>query len=140
MALQFKIKRGLKVNLPETGELGCWYLTIDTNELYTCLDEKTLILKKVDAAGSFDPTRVDILETKIAEIEGKIQDSSSTKTYSSYAAFPNVGEENVTYVAVDENAAYRWDSEAGESKHYICIGRDYKEIKIIDGGDASQFN
>ena len=49
MALQFKIKKGLKANLPETGELGCWYLTTDTNELYTCFDEENLTLKKVDA-------------------------------------------------------------------------------------------
>ena len=140
MAIQFKIKKGLKASLPKTGELGCWYLTTDTYELYACVDEENLILSKVNDAGSFDPARVDALESKVAEIEGKIQDSSSTKTYPSYAAFPNVGAENVTYIAVDENASYRWASEASESKHYICIGRDYKEIKTIDGGDAGQFN
>lgn len=144
MAIQFKIKKGLKASLPKTGELGCWYLTTDTKELYACIDEENLTLSKVNDAGSFDPTeinnKIDALDTRVTQIEGKVQDSSSTKTYASKAEFPNVGAENIIYIAEDENAVYRWDSELGESNHYVCVGRDYKEIKIIDGGDARQFN
>lgn len=137
MALQFKIKKGLKANLPETGELGCWYLTTDTNELYTCFDKENLTLKKVDAAGSFNPTevvnKVNTLETDVSALK-----ALGTKTYDSYASLPNVGSEEVVYIIKDENAVYRWVND-GKDRHYICVGRDYSKITIIDGGTASQF-
>ena len=137
MALQFKIKKGLKANLPGTGELGCWYLTTDTNELYTCFDEENLTLKKVDAIGTFDPVeitnKVNTLETDVATLK-----ALGTKTYDSYASLPNVGSEEVIYIVKNENATYRWVND-GKSQHYTCVGRDYSKITIIDGGTASQF-
>lgn len=39
--------------------------------------------------------------------------------------FPSIGKENMVYVAVDEHAAYIFDSVQNE---YHCIGRDYREI------------
>ena len=44
--------------------------------------------------------------------------------------FPNIGKENMIYVALDEHAAYIFD---GEQNVYHCIGRDYREIEIIQG-------
>ena len=137
MALQFKIKKGLKANLPSVGELGCWYLTTDTNELYTCFDAENLTLKKVDATGTFDPieitNKVNTLETDVTTLK-----ALGTKTYDSYASLPNVGSEEVIYIVKNENAAYRWVND-GKDHHYMCVGRDFSKITIIDGGTASQF-
>lgn len=51
------------------------------------------------------------------------------------ANLPNVGSENTVYFVKDENATYRWD-EAGLK--YYCTGRDYREIKVINGGSAEE--
>lgn len=48
---------------------------------------------------------------------------------------PTVGDENKIYVAVDENAIYRWDDKA---LLYYCIGRDYNDIKFINGGNLDE--
>ena len=45
--------------------------------------------------------------------------------------FPNIGEKNLIYVAVDEHAAYIFDD---EQNVYNCIGRDYMEIGAIRCG------
>ena len=47
-----------------------------------------------------------------------------------YLDFPSVGEYGVTYVALLENAVYRFDT---DSLKYICIGRDFHDIGIING-------
>lgn len=46
--------------------------------------------------------------------------------------FPAVGNSETLYCCTGENAVYRWVPELG---HYLCVGRDYKEIKIINGGE-----
>lgn len=51
------------------------------------------------------------------------------------ANLPNVGSENTVYFVKNENATYRWD-EAGLK--YYCTGRDYREIKVINGGNAEE--
>lgn len=47
--------------------------------------------------------------------------------------FPNRGNVYTLYVVTSDNACYRWDE---ENSKYFCIGRDYTEIEIIDGGNA----
>lgn len=47
--------------------------------------------------------------------------------------FPNRGNVHTLYIATEENACYRWDE---TNSKYFCIGRDYSEIEIIDGGNA----
>ena len=44
--------------------------------------------------------------------------------------FPNIGKADMLYIALDEKAAYIFD---GEQNVYRCIGRDYREIEIIQG-------
>lgn len=51
----------------------------------------------------------------------------------SYLKFPTIGNENQIYIDTSENATYRWDD--ADLKYY-CIGRDYKEIKVINGGSS----
>ena len=45
--------------------------------------------------------------------------------FANKSEFPSIGKENMVYVAVDEHAAYIFDSVQNE---YHCIGRDYREI------------
>ena len=52
----------------------------------------------------------------------------------SYLNFPPVGKPNQMYIDITENAIYRWDDE--ETK-YFCIGRDYNNIQLINGGNAT---
>lgn len=56
---------------------------------------------------------------------------SAIKRYSSKSEFPNVGDDNILYIALDENSSYIW-----KDNKYVCIGRDYTEIEQINGGGA----
>lgn len=49
-------------------------------------------------------------------------------SFKSYKEFPNIGNAEKLYIATDENAIYRWDS---EENVYICIGRDLGTISEI---------
>lgn len=51
----------------------------------------------------------------------------------SYLNFPTIGDEKQIYIDTTENSTYRWDD---ASLKYYCIGRDYKQIEIINGGSA----
>lgn len=44
--------------------------------------------------------------------------------------FPSIGNADMLYIALDEHAAYIFDD---EQNVYHCIGRDYREIEIIQG-------
>ena len=47
---------------------------------------------------------------------------------------PNIGgSAHTVYFVKDENATYRFDA---DSLVYICVGRDYNNIKVINGGTA----
>lgn len=124
----FQIKRGLKQNLFDndgnlliTPEEGCWYITSDTFELYVCLNGR---VSPVGMAAISDLERFDQLSERIESI---------VQNYGYKTSLPTIGEENIVYRVIDENAEYRWDN---NSKQYYCVGRDYKEIQIIHGGNA----
>lgn len=48
---------------------------------------------------------------------------------------PTVGNSQNIYFVIDENAVYRWDE---EKLLYFCVGRDYEEISLINGGTANE--
>lgn len=48
--------------------------------------------------------------------------------------FPTIGSENCIYVCRNENKTYRFDE--SELKYY-CIGSDYNDITVINGGNSS---
>lgn len=58
---------------------------------------------------------------------------TESKVYETIYEFPNIGHPKVLYIARSENAIYRWDDEVGK---YFCVGRDYKNIESIEGGQA----
>ena len=53
----------------------------------------------------------------------------------SISALPSLGNTGTVYFITDENAIYRWDE---DGLRYVCVGRNYEEIKIINGGDANK--
>ena len=73
-------------------------------------------------------------------MEGQLRDgvyieiADSVQTYDSPFNFPNIGKINTIYISESENMVYRWDE---NDLRYYCVGGDYNDIKIIDGGVAS---
>lgn len=52
------------------------------------------------------------------------------------ALLPSIGNSSVGYYIRDEESLYVWDN---KNLKYIPIGRNYENIKIINGGDANEF-
>lgn len=52
---------------------------------------------------------------------------------SAYSQLPAVGSESCLYVVKNLNKTYRWDD---TDNRYYCIGSDYNDINVIDGGTA----
>lgn len=50
-----------------------------------------------------------------------------------YLDFPSVGNLKQIYIDTGNDAIYRWDTATAK---YFCVGRDYNEIQIINGGGA----
>lgn len=71
-----------------------------------------------------------LVDNKARTIEVKLK----PQQYQSKYAFPNRGDPSIIYIDVKDNFSYRWDEETGQ---YICIGTDYRQIKIINGGTAN---
>ena len=134
MDMKFKILRGLEANLSAAPKVdGYWYLTTDTAKLFVCIGGE---LKPVSSE-SFDPTeinnKISQLETDVESLKGQVA-SGNVVTKNTYEELPNVGSENSIYIVKAENATYRWTGEK-----YEAVGRDYKELNLIDGGTASDF-
>ncbi len=58
----------------------------------------------------------------------------AVEQYGSYYDFPTVGEPHVLYVDTSDDATYRWDA---DNLKYYCVGRDFTNIQVIDGGNAT---
>lgn len=82
---------------------------------------------------SYEGTENELVETIVDNDERSIEVKLKSQQYASKYAFPNRGDKAVVYMDTTENKSYRWDEDTGT---YICIGADYTEIKIINGGNA----
>lgn len=71
------------------------------------------------------------LGDRVTELENS--GSNDVTEAPTIAQFPAMGKVNHTYVCLSENATYRWDP---ENLRYVCVGRDYMNIKEINGGNA----
>lgn len=76
----------------------------------------------------------DETETLVDNKKNTIEVVLKSHSYASRFEFPNIGNAAILYVDEDSNRVYRWDS---GSSTYCCIGSDYSEIKIINGGNAN---
>ena len=53
--------------------------------------------------------------------------------YASRLEFPNIGSDKLLYIDLSDNSVWRFDT---TNLVYICVGRDYTEINVINGGNA----
>ncbi len=83
---------------------------------------------------SFDGVENETTKTFVDNEANTIEVKLKSQQYASKYAFPNKGDEGVVYMDVAENESYRWDE---KTKTYVCIGSDYHQIKIINGGSAN---
>ena len=79
--------------------------------------------------GVANDTTETLMDNKARTIEVKLK----PQQYQSKYAFPNRGDPSVIYIDIKDNFSYRWDETTGQ---YVCIGTDYRQIKIINGGSA----
>ena len=59
--------------------------------------------------------------------------SKEVEAHDTSFEFPNQGQEDVLYIERLKNKAWQWDP---ISMTYQCVGSDYSEITIINGGNA----
>lgn len=83
---------------------------------------------------TYDGAENDVIETIVNNDERTVEVKLKPQQYASKYAFPNRGDKAVLYMDTTENRAYRWDEITGT---YICIGADYNQIKVINGGNAN---
>ena len=83
---------------------------------------------------SYDGIKNYVTETLVDNDERTVEVKLKPQQYVSKYAFPNRGDKAVLYMDTTENRSYRWDEITGT---YICIGADYNQIKIINGGNAN---
>ncbi len=83
---------------------------------------------------SYEGIENDVTETVVDNDERTVEVKLKPQQYVSKYAFPNRGDKAVLYMDTTENRSYRWDETTGT---YICVGADYNQIKIINGGNAN---
>jgi hypothetical protein len=76
----------------------------------------------------------DVSRVIVDNAASSIEVTLKSQQYASKYEFPNSGNEGVLYTDIVENKTYRWDS--GQLKYY-CVGSNYEDIKIINGGNAN---
>lgn len=83
---------------------------------------------------NYHGTENDAVETIVDNKARTIEIRLKPQQYASKFAFPNIGNTAVLYIDVKDNETYRWDE---EKRQYVCVGADYHQIKIINGGTAN---
>lgn len=59
--------------------------------------------------------------------------SAQIEEYDSFESFPDPGKAGHLYIDREANKIYRWDTAL---ERYLCVGSDYNDIEVIDGGNA----
>ncbi len=103
----------------------------ENNGLYILLDSENYTLED-SWLKLADVNQIEDINKRIDEIVVGVGGATQVTTLSE---LPSVGKTNGIYFVVDENATYRWDE---NGLKYECVGRNYKEIKLINGGSANQ--
>lgn len=146
MANEFMIKKGhsSRLNLIAQDDLieNCWYLTVDTAEVYVALRQENglLALKKInDCNAATDFPSMDSFEERLEALE-----ADRTHTYGYRKDFPMEGEVNHLYIAADTKRTYVFTNGAylpiADRFEYADHDNDAEtpEVRIIFGGSAEQ--
>lgn len=106
-------------NDPDSAKIGLYMLVDSTNYILEDSWRKIADIRDIEA-----------LNQRIDQISGG---GGGAVQVEALGNLPNVGSEGNVYFVKNENATYRWDD---TTKTYYCVGRDYQEIKVINGGSA----
>lgn len=137
--MEFQIKRGYKRYLIDDDnnpliplEEGCWYLTLDTVEIFVAINGQLKPLNQAEINIDDYDQRFEAIESRLEELENRAQPESEI-TFAERAQFPTEGVINKLYIALDEKASYIWDGDS-----YVKISGEAEDItiKLIDGGSA----
>ena len=117
-------------------------ILLDLNGVRTAYEEITIIDTESQRTEMLAPVEAFyfVMDTHILwRYSGEwiqITSQPATVVYISetYLEFPSVGDSHQIYIDIGNNAIYRWDDTAIK---YFCIGRDYNEIQLINGGSAN---
>ena len=136
--MQFQIKRGYKRYLIDENntplielEDGCWYLTLDTAEVFVAINGELKPLNQANINLDDYDERFNSIESRLTALEEKTPEQE-VYTYQKYSEFPSTGVENAIYIALDKHASYVY-AYGG----YVCIAN--MDIQVINGGNA-KFN
>ena len=110
--------------------VGVYKDTIENNGYYILKDKTNFNLEE-SWLKLADINQIAELEDKINNIN--VSASGGSLQVQTRGDLPSIGEETISYFVINENATYRWDK---SSLTYECCGRDYTEVKTIDGGSA----
>ena len=134
--MEFQIKRGYKRYLLDDNnnpliplEEGCWYLTLDTVEIFVAIngDLKPLIQAEINL-DEYDE-RFESIESRLDALEN----SSNELLFADRNTFPPVGDSDKIYIAVDKNELYIYKD--GDYQ-LLSGGSTEVDIDIINGGSA----
>lgn len=76
------------------------------------------------------------LSVLVSKMQDYVEQASvAVKSYTSLMNFPTIGETEYLYVDVTNNKSYRWDD---DNLKYICIGSDWEQIEVVDGGSSEE--
>lgn len=76
----------------------------------------------------------DGIDVVIDNVNSTIEAVLIPHQYPTKHEFPNKGNPAICYVDISENKTYTWNE---MQLKYHCIGSDYNQIKIINGGTAN---
>lgn len=82
---------------------------------------------------TYNGINTDNIEMNVDNQNRTISASLVQSQYENKLAFPSVGSNKILYVDLSDNSLWRFDL---DNLIYVCVGRDYTEIEIINGGNA----
>ena len=134
---QFQIKRGYRRYLFDednklliTPEEGCWYLVLDTTEVFVAINGQLKPLNQADINLDEYDERFESIEARLTRLEA--EGSKAELVFAERSQFPTVGEANMLYIALDKNATFVYIN-----NDYICVGNaEDARYDVINGGKA----
>jgi hypothetical protein len=136
MANEFIIKKGQSDRLFQLSQEqlieNCWYLTLDTAEVYVALRQGTglLELRKLNECDIDQDFDFDSFEERLSALENE----DKLHTFGYRSVFPETGINGHLYVAIDEGKTYVFCDD-----QYIVVGEANDENiapDMIFGGTA----
>lgn len=99
----------------------------EENELESAIEGLT------EVSIQYSGKNTESIEMNVDNKNATISANIVSTQYNNRFEFPNIGSEKLIYVDLSDNSLWRFDK---TNLKYICVGRDYTELKTINGGNA----